>query len=167
MKIWMCCGQINVKNWWNFPISNPKSISTISMHTLCLVKIHWYLLKLSSGNKIWCIVKNWQNLPIDNPKPNLHSINAHTEFGENPLTFTQVIVQEQKYGWMDWHTADRQRTDRHMDSQCDTIIPHHYHVVGYESTRFLITKMDKYLPQQKVWPKFGNFLSVFPDFLGI
>ena len=27
---------------------------------------------------------------ISNPKPDLY--NAHTKFGENPLTFTQVIV---------------------------------------------------------------------------
>ena len=40
--------------------------------------------------------KKWRNLPINNPKPDLHNINAHTEFGENPLTFTQVIVQETK-----------------------------------------------------------------------
>ena len=38
-------------------------------------------------------VKNWQNLPINNPKPDLHNINEHTEFDENPLTFTQVIVR--------------------------------------------------------------------------
>ena len=38
-------------------------------------------------------VKSWQNLPINNPKPDLHTINALTEFGENPLILTQVIVQ--------------------------------------------------------------------------
>ena len=43
-------------------------------------------------------VKNWQNLPISNPKPDLHNINAHTKFGENPLMFTQVIIQKRKYG---------------------------------------------------------------------
>ena len=37
------------------------------------------------------------NLPINNPKPDLHIINAHTEFGENPLKFTQVIIWKQKY----------------------------------------------------------------------
>ena len=36
-------------------------------------------------------VKIWRNLPVSNPKPDLHSINAHTKFGENPLMFTQVI----------------------------------------------------------------------------
>ena len=38
-----------------------------------------------------------KNLPISNPKPDLHNINAHTKFGENPLTFTQVIVWKRKY----------------------------------------------------------------------
>ena len=51
-----------------------------------------------------------------NPKPDLYNINAHTKFGENPLIFTQVIVRKRKYG----------RTDRHRDSQRDTIIPCHF-----------------------------------------
>ena len=38
-------------------------------------------------------VKHWQNLPINNPKADLHNIEAHTEFGENPLTSTQVIIR--------------------------------------------------------------------------
>ena len=29
-------------------------------------------------------VKIWRNLRIINPKPDLHNINAHTKFGENP-----------------------------------------------------------------------------------
>ena len=41
-------------------------------------------------------VKNWRNLPISNPKPDLHNINAHTKFGENPLMFTQVIIRKRK-----------------------------------------------------------------------
>ena len=41
-------------------------------------------------------VKNWRNLPISNPKPDLHNINAHTKFGENPLIFTQVIIWKRK-----------------------------------------------------------------------
>ena len=43
-------------------------------------------------------IKNWRNLPISNPKPDLHNINAHTKFGENPLLFTEVIVRKRKYG---------------------------------------------------------------------
>ena len=43
-------------------------------------------------------VKIRQNLHISNPKPDLHNINAHTKFGENPLMFTQVIILKWKYG---------------------------------------------------------------------
>ena len=38
--------------------------------------------------------------------PDLYNINAHNKSGENPFTFTQVIVQKRKYG----RTGDR-RTD--------------------------------------------------------
>ena len=40
-----------VRVWRNLPISNPKPISTISMHTPSLVKIHWCLLKLYPETK--------------------------------------------------------------------------------------------------------------------
>ena len=43
-------------------------------------------------------VKNWRNLLISNPEPDLHNINAHTKFGENPLAFTQITLWKQKYG---------------------------------------------------------------------
>ena len=46
-------------------------------------------------------VKKWQNLSINNPKPDPQNINVHTKFGENPLTFTQVIVRKWKYGQTD------------------------------------------------------------------
>ena len=38
--------------------------------------------------------KNRQNLPISNPRADLRNINAHSEFGENPLTVTKVFVQK-------------------------------------------------------------------------
>ena len=38
------------------------------------------------------------------------NINAHTKFGENPLTFIQVIARKRKYG----------RTDIRMDGRTDT-----------------------------------------------
>ena len=59
-------------------------------------------------------VKNWRNLPISNPKPDLHDINAHTMFGENPLMFTQVIIRKRK---MDG------RMDRWMDSRMTNVKP--------------------------------------------
>ena len=65
-----------------------------------LVKTHWYLIKLLSGNKytdVWRaeLSKIDENLPISNPKLDLHNINTYTKFGENPLAFTQVL----KFGW--------------------------------------------------------------------
>ena len=42
-------------------------------------------------------VKNRWNSTICNPKADVHNINAHTKFGENPLIFTKVIVQKLKY----------------------------------------------------------------------
>ena len=35
---------------------------------------------------------------MSNPKPDLHNVNAHIKFGENPLRFTNVIVLKLKYG---------------------------------------------------------------------
>ena len=43
-------------------------------------------------------VNNWEYLLISNSKPDLYNLNAHSKFGENPLTFTLVIVRKQKYG---------------------------------------------------------------------
>ena len=52
-------------------------------------------------------VKIWRNLPISNQEPDLHNINAHTKFGENPLIFSQAVIQKWK---TDGHTTDG-RTD--------------------------------------------------------
>ena len=52
-------------------------------------------------------VKIWRNLPISNPKPDLHDINAHTKFGENPLMFTRYH-SETRNGWMDVRLTDGQ-----------------------------------------------------------
>ena len=40
------------------------------------------------------MIKNWWNLPISNPQPDLHNINAHTKFDENPLIFTELSGNE-------------------------------------------------------------------------
>ena len=78
-------------------------------------------------------LKNWQNLPIGNPKPDLNNINAHTMFGENPFIFTQVIIQKQKYDG----------TDRHTDSQYETIIPRHYRVMRYKNMTLPFNSLRK------------------------
>ena len=48
-------------------------------------------------------VNIWRNLPISKSKPDLHNINTHTKFKENPLMFTQVIIRKRK---MDGRTTD-------------------------------------------------------------
>ena len=80
----------------------PNLVSTISMHISNLVK---NLLRFTQSS--YCpetkiliqadnCVKYWQNLPNSNFKADLHNINAHTKFDENPLTFTQVIIWKQE-----------------------------------------------------------------------
>ena len=78
-------------------------------------------------------IKIWRNLPISNPKPDLHNINAHTKFGENPLMFTQVIIWKWK---MDGRTTDGWADERTNGRPSETIIPRHYCVVGYKNEKF-------------------------------
>ena len=72
------------------------------MHVPSLVKIPWQYSSYHPENKNMGVsraensVKQWQNLPISNPKPDLLHINPSTNFGYNPLTFTQVIVGEKE-----------------------------------------------------------------------
>ena len=52
-KIWACLGQITPPKFDEIcPVAIPNQISTKSMHIPSLEKIHWCLLKLSSGNEI-------------------------------------------------------------------------------------------------------------------
>ena len=81
-----------------------------------LVKIPWYLL-LSSGNENMGIVSGRHNLPISNPKPDLHNINAHTKFGENPLMFTQVIIRTWKLG------VSQENNSLKFDEICPLALP--------------------------------------------
>ena len=69
-------------------------------------------------------------MPISNPKPDIHNINAHTKFGENPSMFTRYHP-ETKNGRTDGRTTDC-RTDGHTDVQRE-IIPRHYFVTGYKN----------------------------------
>ena len=97
----LCCRLITlskIEEIYQLAILN--QISTTSMHIPSLVKIHWYLLKLSSGNEnkdmLWApnSFKNLGNLPISNPKPDLHNINAHTKFDKNSSILTKVTIQK-------------------------------------------------------------------------
>ena len=81
------------------------------MYIPCLVKIHWHLLELSSGNENMGMsradnyVKIWRNLPISNTKADLYNINAHTKFGENLMMFTQLSSGNEKRT-DDWRTSN-------------------------------------------------------------
>ena len=51
-KIWNCLGHITLSKFDKIcPLAIPNQISTISMHIPSMVKIHWCLLRLSSGNE--------------------------------------------------------------------------------------------------------------------
>ena len=76
---------------------------------------------LRAGNS----VKNGGNLLISNPKPDLHNINENIKIGENPLIVSQVIIWKRKYRQMDGQTMTYGLTGWHLDSQLDSIIPHH------------------------------------------
>ena len=105
------------------------------MHKPSLVKIHWCFLKLSSGNENMRVsradnsIKIWRNLPISNPKPDLHNINAHTKFGENPLVFTKLLSGNEIQ--MDGCTTDRW-------THTETIIPRHTIVAGYKNGNYSV-----------------------------
>ena len=101
-------------------------------------------------------VKNWWNLPISNLKPDLHNvnINAHNKFDENPLIVTQEISPGIE------NTAYVRRRDRHTDGytedQLETIIPHHYHVVGYKNA-----KHYENTPIQIHWKFYHQKMAIF------
>ena len=78
------------------------------------------------------------DLSINNPKPDLYNINAHTKLGENSLMVTQVIIQKQNTDRQTYHSLTEGQMDRHTNVQCETIIPLHYRVVGYDMKLTLV-----------------------------
>ena len=68
-------------------------------------------------------VKTWRNLPISNPKSDLHNINAHTKFGENPLTFTGIDVYSSYHLETKILACLRQITPSKIDEICPLAIP--------------------------------------------
>ena len=97
-----CRGQITLSNIdETFPLAIPNQISFISMHVPSLVKSLDIYSSYRRETKIWaCLgqITPSKCLTISNPNQDLHNINAHTKFGENQLTFTQIIIRKQKYG---------------------------------------------------------------------
>ena len=144
-KISICLGQITPSKFDKIcQLAIPVQISTISIHKPSDV------YSLSSGNENMGMsradnsVKTWRNLPVSNPKPDLHNINAHTNFGENPFMFTQVIIRNEKRTGR--RTTDGQM-DRHTDFQCETIIPRHYCVAGYKKWKKFIKNNGRITPK--------------------
>ena len=133
----------SVTHWQILPIlAIPNQISLISMLVSSLVKIPWHLHKLSSGNENMGMpradnsVKIWWNLPISNPKPDVHNINAHTKFGENPVCCLLVII----WKWNTEGRTDIRQMDRHTDAQCETIIPCHYLISPRKHTLWVLIR---------------------------
>ena len=142
MKIRACLRQITPSKFDEIcPIAIPNQISTLSMHKPSLVKIHWCLLKLSSGNENMGVsrippsagnsVKIWQICPLAIPN---QSSTIHVSMHIPSLVKIYWCLLKLSSGneiRMDGQCTDR-RMDRHTDVQCETIIPHHYHVEGYK-----------------------------------
>ena len=148
-EIRMCCWQITLSKTDNICLlAIPNQISIISMHTPSLVKIHWFLLKLSSEIKIWTCcgqitVKIHEICPLAIPNqistismhtPSLVKINWHLL----KLSYGNVNMA----GW---------RTDRHTNSQYDTII----HVAGYKKANWARKSKEKLT----VCPKLSRYLT--------
>ena len=98
--------------WEIFPLVIPNQISTILIYIPNLVKIHSYLLKLSSVNEnmdMWRAgnsIKNWWNLVISNPKPDLHNINAHTNLVKIHWCLHKLSSWKEIYRWTEGHMTD-------------------------------------------------------------
>ena len=118
------CGQIILSTIDEIcPLAISKQISTISTDIPSLVKRHWYLLKLLSGNENTDVLRadNFVKIeicPLAIPNQISTNIYVYTKFGENPLTFTQVIVRKRKY-----ERKDDRRTVRRMDRRTTNKIP--------------------------------------------
>ena len=95
------------------------------------------------------LVKNRQNLPINNPKPDLHNINAHTVWWKSIDIYSSYHPEMQI-------RMDIWQADGHTDSQCDTIIPHHYHVAGYKNDHFIQTKIHRLYRKMTIYGHFSN-----------
>ena len=135
----------SVKTWWHLPTSNPKP------DLLSLVKNHWYLLKLLSGNKKSDMlqadntVKNGQNLPSSNPKLDFHNIYAHA-------SLVKIYWHSLTLSGGNENTDGRKLIDVRQTNGCkdvqthgwfsETIIPHHYHVAGYKKGCNSATKVS-------------------------
>ena len=73
---------------------------SISMHVQNLVKIHFFVLKILSGNEILMTFKvhnsvmNGRKWTLNNPKLDVVNINACALFGQNPFLRTEDIERK-------------------------------------------------------------------------
>ena len=73
---------------------------SISMHMQNMVKIHFFILKILSGNdfltlfKGWNFILNWRKLTLNNPKLDVVNIYAYAKFGKNPFICSQDIERK-------------------------------------------------------------------------
>ena len=134
MKIGTCLGQITLSKIDEIcPSAIPKQTTIISMHTPSLVKIHWYLLKLSSGNENTDLSQANNSSKIDKICPltipsQISTITMHTPSLVKIHLHLLKLLSGNKN--MDGRT-DGRTTDGMTDGR-DTIIPCHYHVAGYK-----------------------------------
>ena len=96
------------------------------MHTPSFVKIHWILLKLSSGNENTDVLLAYKSVKNN----------------ENPLKFTQVIVRKQKYGYI-------------LKTQCILMQTHNFPIlkdeVTFDSVQKLVPKLKWGSCPKLVW----------------
>ena len=93
------------------------------------------------------IVKNRWNLSISNPKPDLHNINAHIRFGENPFRFTQELLS--------WNEKDESRADNSVKNwkNCPLAIPNKISIISMHISSLLKIHWDLlklYCPEMKI-----------------
>ena len=114
-------------------ISNPKpDLHNVKAHTM-VGENPLMFTRYQPETKIWAclrqIFKIWWNLPLTIPNQ-ISTISMHIpslmEVHWCLLKLSsgnKILMDRWMYNW---------RMDRHMDVQCETIIPRHYCVVGYK-----------------------------------
>ena len=133
----LCHGQITLSNIVEIcPLAIPNQISLISMHVPSLVKMPWYLCKLSSRNENIGMPRADTTSKFDEICPlailnQICTISIHIP-SLVWIRWCLLKLSSRNEIMADGHTTDRW-TDRHMDVERETIIPRHYHVVRYKN----------------------------------
>ena len=122
------CGQITLSEFDNIcQLAIPQQISSRSVHSTSLVKIHWNLLKLLSGNENPDV--SW----ADSCQKLLKFAHQLSKTRPPQYQCTYQVWWKSTDIYASYHPEIKIRTDghatcgwtyRHTDNQCDTI-PHH------------------------------------------